>query len=59
MSTRVKRIVAPWKHNPATDRGYAGRIARAEERGQFTEPGTAPNVMDPEKVARKRKAAKS
>jgi hypothetical protein len=43
----------PWKRTEA-DRGFMGRVNRARERGEYTPPGTRPNVMDPAKVARKR-----
>jgi hypothetical protein len=46
----------PWKGAYETDRAYRARVDRARERGQYTEPGTKPNAMDPAKVARKRKA---
>lgn len=52
------RIVRPWKGNSDTDRKYAARVARAQERGEYTPPGTQPNARNEAKVERKRKARK-
>jgi len=46
---------APWRRTEK-DRGYRARVERAQERGEYTAPGTQPNAADPEKIARKRAA---
>lgn len=60
MTTKPKRLVAPWRRIIGTgkgaDRGYTARCQRAIERGSFTPPGTKPNATDPAKVERKRAA---
>lgn len=52
MTTRTGN--KPWKGANGTDRAYTARVERAVERGEFTEPGTQPNVADPDKIKRKR-----
>lgn len=49
----TRRKVSPWK-GTEKDRGYMARVARAQERGEWTAPGTNPNPRDEAKVARKR-----
>jgi hypothetical protein len=55
----MRRKVSPWKGIYGIDRGYSGRVDRAQARGQLTLPGTAPNAPNGEKIRRKRNARKA
>jgi hypothetical protein len=48
-----------WKNIYGVDRGYTGRVDRAKERGQFTEPGTKPNPRNEAKIAERKAARKA